>query len=128
MSYPSNTKRDHLKIGETILLCVRKLLEEGGEASIARLVVLGAMQEAAERAVTTALQEHGDRMHYVRAFGHEEERRLWESRLGPVFPAVRPRLLPLDQDVFSQGFGTGHFDLGAAFELADTRESGADRP
>ena len=48
-----------------------------------------------------------------------EELRLWESRFGPVFPKVQPRLLHLEQDVLAQGFRIGQFDLIAVIEMAD---------
>ena len=124
MPNPSNIEREHQKVGETIVLCVRKLLAQSGETDVARVLALGPWHEAAERTVTTALQAHGDRVQYLRAFGHEEELRLWESHFGPAFPEVRPRWLRLEQDVLAQGFKIGQFDLIAGFEIVGARESG----
>ena len=124
MSNPSNTERDHQKIGETILLCVRKLLAQSGETGLARIFALGPLHETAELTLTAALQTHGDRVPYFRAFGREEELRLWESRFGPIFPRCDRGRLRLEQDVLAQGFKLGQFDLIAAFALAEASESG----
>ena len=56
MPTPSNTERDHQKIGETILLCVRKMPAQNGEFGAARVLILGSLHEVAERMVTEALQ------------------------------------------------------------------------
>src|ERR1700681_1037881 len=56
MPNPSNIEREHQKVGETIVLCVRKLLAQSGETDVARVLALGRWHEAAERTVTTALE------------------------------------------------------------------------
>ena len=124
MPNPSNIERDHQKVGETIQLCVRKLLAQSGETGVARLLALGSWHEVAERTLTIALLAYGDRLQYLRAFGHEKELRLWESHFGSAFPEVRPRWLRLEQDVLAQGFKIGQFDLIAGFEMAAARGSG----
>ena len=124
MPTPSNTERDHQKIGETILLYVQKVLAHGSEFGAARILLLGSLHETAERTVTAALEAQVDRVEYVRAFRHQEEVLLWDSRFGPAFPGVRPRLLRLEQDVLAQGFRIGQFDLLAVVEMADAPESG----
>ncbi len=49
MPTPSNAERDHQKIGETILLCVRNLPAQSGEVGVARVLILGSLHEVAER-------------------------------------------------------------------------------
>ena len=92
--------------------------------ALARVFALGPWHETAELTLTTALQAHGDRVPYFRAFGREEELRLWESRFGPIFPEVRPRSLRLEQDVLAQGLKLGQFDLLVAFALDEACETG----
>jgi acyl transferase domain-containing protein/acyl carrier protein len=124
MPTPPNSERDHQRIGETILLCNRKLLAQSGETGITRVLILGSLHEIAEREVTEVLKAQGDRVQYFRAFRSEGDLRLWESRFGPGFPKVQPRLLRLEQDVLAQGFSIGQFDLMAVIEAPDPQESG----
>ena len=123
MPAPPNTEREHQKIGEMILLCVRKLQAKSGEFGAARLLVLGSLHEVAERTVTAALQGQIDRVQYIRAFRSEEELRRWERCFGPVLPGVQPMLLQFERDVLAQGFQIGQFDLVTVVEMADARES-----
>jgi hypothetical protein len=95
MPEPSNTERDHQKIGETILLCVRKLLAQSSKFGSAQVLTLGSLHEVAERKVTAALQAQVDRVQYIRAFRREEEVGLWESRFGAVLPEGQARSLHL---------------------------------
>ena len=126
MPTPANSRSDHQKIGETILLYVRKLLTRCGEFGTVRVLISGSLQEVAECAVTTALPAQVDRVQYIRALRCEEELRLWESRLGPLLPSVQPRLLRLEEDVLAQGFLIGQFDVVTVLEMADPHETGVD--
>ena len=123
MPAPANTEREHQKIGEMILLCVRKSQAKCGEFGATRVLVLGSLHEVAERTVTAALQGQIDRVQYIRAFRSEEELRHWERCFGPVLPGVQPMLLHFEQDVLAQGFQIGQFDLVTVVEMADARES-----
>jgi polyketide synthase PksN len=125
MATPSNTERDHQKIGETILLFSRKLLAQRGELGPPRVLILGSLHEIAERMFTEVLEAQSDHIQYLRAFSCEGDLRLWESRFGPVFPKVQPRLLSLEQDVLAQGFSIGQFDLVTVLEAPDSHKFGA---
>jgi len=122
---PGNSEHNHKKIAETILVCLRQLSGGRGQPDAARIVVLGTLDETAERILGSELNTVNARIRCVRAFGSEEEIGLWQSRFGASLPEVQPLCFRLEEDLILQGMRLGECDLLTVVDIDRLFESRA---